>query len=306
MAGITVQVGGTNIPIDPNNFNLKDLCKGSTDLPFIFDGQLAALLDKPLSSIDDGTSGSLTLDTGNPSWKLPGSPATFSLNAKSSATVTVQSKRPLFSYFIDFENTQSASYDGKSGAVYIVTEFSFSLSGDLSAAATSGSIGVTADASTSTKYIVRNYKALSSSVTLRNALSKAIAGFTLPLHSETVNNLEDGDGIYYEFDGALNVGFGATYGIGASVGGYSLSEINASFQKIGKIANISANNGFTAGASAGVSVVFNWTRKFQCLIVRTKPDAGNGSARLHLLTGKNCKRSLELSATGGITAITAP
>jgi hypothetical protein len=305
MANITVQIGSDNIAIDPNNFNLKDLSKASTDLPFIFDGQLAALLEKQLSSVADGTSGSLTLDAGSPSWNL-NSAVTFSLTAKASATVTVESKRPLYSYFTDFENTQPADFDGKDGTIYIIIEFSFNLSGTLSASAPVGAVGITADTSGSTSYIVRNYKAFPPTTVFKTAVCQAIAGFTLPLHVGTINNLDDGDGIFYEFDGALNVGFGATYGIGASVGGYSLSDINSTFQKIGNVANISASKGFTVGANAGVAVSFNWSRKFQCFIERTKPDAGNGSARLHLLTGQNSKRSLELSANGGITDVTAP
>jgi hypothetical protein len=306
MAKITVQIGAENIAIEPPNFNPKDLGQAATDLAFVLDGKLAAFLDQPLSSVKDGSLATLTLGPGTPTWNLAGGAATFSLQGNASASVKVQSTGPLFSYYVDFEQTTSEDVTGKTDAVYLITEFSFNISGGLSAKDPVGSIGVTAAAQGATSYTVRNYKAFDRTETLKNAILKALAAFTLPLHPGTVDNLQDGDAVYYTFDGSLNVGFGATYGISGSVGGYSLSEINSTFQKIGKVADVSASKTVTVAANAGLSLKFNWSRTFECFLECSRPVGGKASARLHLSAGKTSGRSLTLSADGGITAVTAP
>jgi len=131
---------------------------------------------------------------------------------------------------------------------------------------------------------------------------KAIAAFTLPLHSNTVFNLDDQDAIYYEFDGDVKVGFGVTYGVSSSVAGYSLSDVFPALKQYGDI----SRKKFNVSANAGVSMNFNWTRKFSCFLVRVKPDAGPGSAVLHLMTGTSNQRSLELKASGGVTNFSLP
>jgi len=310
MATITLKIG-QNAAIDLANLNPKDLAAGLVnDLPFILSGDLAGManLNQPVSSVADGTSGSLTYGL-NPSWKLGGSPATFSLQANASATMTVRSKGHLLTYQNSFDKDQpSTNFDGKTGSIYIVTELSFNISGDLKANAPIGATGITASTtdSASAKFIVRNYRAFSPATTIQDALLQAIAGFTLPLHSGTVSNLADGDALYYEFDGALNLGFGVTYGVSGSVGGYSLSDISPTLQTIGQFVNISAKQGFTASANLGASLSFNWSRTFICFLERIKPDQGPGSARLHIMTGRDTMRSLELKANGGISNVTAP
>ncbi len=311
MGKLTVQFEPNGQPIDLASLipSLKDLSQASSDLPFNLGGALAALADKVLSSVGDGTAGTLGYAV-SPSWKnLAGSPATFTLQAGATATITVRSKGHLLSYQSSFDSTQpKVNFDGKTGDVYIVTELVFNISGDLTANAPIGATGVTVTTNDtgSAKFIVRNYKAFSPTETVKNAVMKAIAGFTLPLHAATVSNLDDGDALYYEFDGALNVGFGVNYGISGSVGGYSLSEISRSMQTVGTYANISAKQTLTAAANVGVSLGFNWSRTFTCFLERNKPGAEPGSARLHLLTGTDTQRSFELKANGGITKITAP
>jgi len=215
MASISVQFS-ENDSISTDPVATKDLSKTFQNLLFILDGQLNALLNQPLSAVPHGTKGTLTLDAGNPSWTLDGSPATFSLRAKATATVTIHSQGALFNYYRDFGDTDLQPCFGKADSVYVITEFGFNISGKVYAAASTGNIGVTTDDSGSVSYAVRNYKAFPPGKQLREALLEAVAAFTLPLHLNTINNLGDADCIYYEFDGALNVGFGLTYGIDAS------------------------------------------------------------------------------------------
>ncbi|MGH9352020.1 MAG: hypothetical protein ACRD2G_07660, partial [Terriglobia bacterium] len=307
MAALTLQIGADALSTDHAPFS--DLSKTAQGLKFIFDGQLTALLNQPLSAVPHGTHCETTLDAGSPSWTLAGSPATFSLQPKASATITIHSpaQASLFTYYKDFGNTESASCAGKTGSIYLITEFQFKMTGNLTAKASTGSIGVTTDDSASVSCTVRNYKAFPGTAVLRDALVGAFAAFTLPLHPGTLSNLEDGDCIYYEFDGALNVCFGVTYGIDASAGGYSLSEIDAVFEKLSKFFSISSPQIFTASATAGASAKFNWSRRFQCFLERSKPDSGKaGTATLHLSPGTTSQRGLQFSADAGISPLSPP
>ncbi|MGH9401703.1 MAG: hypothetical protein ACRD2P_06315 [Terriglobia bacterium] len=307
MANIALQIGADSL--STAHLTSKDFSKTAQDLKFIFDGRLTALLNQPLSSVPHGSCCGMKLDAGNPSWTLAGTPATFSLKSKASAAITIHSpaKAPLFTYYKDFGNREPASCPGKPDSIYVITEFQFNITGSLAANASTGNIGVTTDDDGSASYTVRNYKAFPGSTILRDALAGAVAAFTLPLHLNTLNNLEDGDCIYYELDGALNVCFGMTYGIDASVGGYSLSEIDAVFEKLSKIFNISSPQIFTVSATVGPSVKFNWRRRFQCFLERSKPDPGKaGTATLHLSPGTTSQRGLQLSADAGISQISPP
>jgi hypothetical protein len=298
MASVSLQIGGNNIPVGAN---LKDLSQASSDLAFIVDGALQAALQKPLSSLKDGDLGTITLDAGNPSWTIAGSPATFSLQAKAIATISLQSKGGLFSYYVDFENTNQQSVPAKSGSVYLVTKLQFNISGNLKANAPVGATGVTVTASSadSAGLTIANYKAFDPATTLQDALLGALAGFTLPLHPNTATNLTEGDAIFYQFDGSIAVGFGVNYGITGSVGGYSLADIVPAVKQFGDVAS---KQPLTAKAEAGVSISFNWSRTFECFLWRD----GANSATLHLSKGTDSKRSVGITADGGITQISAP
>ena len=305
MAIVTLSLNGNDFNLNPAD--LKDLRKATQDLRlvsrdvlnFIHDGAL-------LSGLADGQLVSLALDAGNPSWTLDGSPATFSLNANMTASISVQSKGNLLTYYTDFANKNSVAVPAKSGQVYLVTEIKFLLSGDLSANPQIGAVGLKTDLNGSTTYTVQNFKAFSPDTPAADAVIAAMTCFSLPLHSGTVDNLSDGDAIYYEFDGTLAVGFGASYGISTTVGGYSLSDVSSGLTTIKNSANLSAESSFKAGANAGLSYKFNWSRKFQCLLLRNVNAGGPDGATLHLFAGNNWDSSLTLSASGGVSSVAAP
>lgn len=294
---VSVTIEGKDLSLS----DMKDLGKASSNLKFIHQG--VTNLDKPIGLMPEGSLGTLTLDAGNPCWKLGGSPAKFSLKAKATGSITLQSKGALFTYCTDFAGADQVNVPCAAGKVYLVTDFQFNISGDLSANVPLGATGVTVstDDSASLTYAVKNYIAVDPSMTCSAAIQTALQRFVLPLHEGTINNLADGDAIYYEFDGALNVGFGASYGIKYSVGGYSLSELGGVFKQVNGVAAICAKKS-TVGASAGLSAKFSWSRSFKALLQRT----GNKSARLHIDAGKDSQRSVTLSANAGITELAPP
>jgi hypothetical protein len=307
MASVSLQIGSQAIPLSGSQLSPKDLAEASADVKLLLDGGLTALIAKPLSSLNDGVLTKLTLDAGNPSWKLGGSPATFSLKAQVIGQISLQSKGSLFSFYRGYDSTEPETYAVAGNRVYIITELQFNISGDLKASAQEGLIGITTDNSASRTYVVRNYKAFDGSKALGDAVKEAIAGFSLPLHSGTVDNLADGDCLYYEFDGAINVGFGVSYGLSKSVGAFSVSELSATLQKYKNVVDFSSSDIFTVGASAGVSVKFTWSRSFQCYLKRSKANPQDaGSAELHISAGNDSQRSVQIAINGGISKVSAP
>src|ERR1700691_1967342 len=103
MSIVSVDFDGKPVNLDPSS--LLDLQHASSDLLFIFGGALQAYLSQPLSSVPTNTTADLTLNAGNPSWQLAGSPAKFSLGANAKFTITIQqANQTLFSYNPDLEN----------------------------------------------------------------------------------------------------------------------------------------------------------------------------------------------------------
>lgn len=307
MASISLQVGADTLTA--GRLAGGDLSKAKQDLKFIFDGGIEGLLDHSLASIPHGSRYGASLDTGKIQLTPIGSPATFTLDPKISGAVTIHdpSRAPLLSYYKDFGHLEPASCAGKPGGIYLITEFQFGISGHLTASATAGSIGVTTDDSGSASCAVRNYKAFSGGTTLRDALALSFAAFTLPLHPGALDQLADGDCLFYEFDGALNVCFGVTYGVDASAGGFSLSDLGAVLASLTKFFNISEPSLVSAYAAAGPSVKFNWSRKFQCFLERSQPSpAKPGAATLHLSPGASSQRGVEFTADAGIALLSPP
>lgn len=307
MATLSLQVGTDSLSTD--HLAAGDLSKAKTDLKFTFDGQLAALLDHPLSAMPHGSRYGVGLDAGSVELTPVGSPATFCLDPKASGAVTIHdtAKAPLFTYYKDFAHLESASCAGKPECIYLITEFQFKVSGKLTAEASAGSVGVTTNDSGSISCTVRNYKVFQGSATLRDALASSFAAFTLPLHPGALDQLADGDCIFYEFDGALNLCFGINYGVDATAGGFSLSDIDAALASLAKFFNITEPSLVSAFASAGPSVKFNWSRKFQCFLERSKPDAAKpGMATLYLSPGASTGRGIQFTADAGVALLSAP
>lgn len=307
MASISLQVGADLLTTD--HLAAGDLTKAKQDMKFLFDGGLAALLDHPLASIPHGSRYSVSLDTGAIQLTPIGSPATFKLDPKFSGAVTIHdpARAPLLTYTKDFGALEAASCAGKAGCIYLITEFQLGVSGNLTASATAGSIGVTTDDSGSASCAVRNYKAFPSNALLRDALTQSFDAFTLPLHPGALDTLADGDCLFYEFDGALNVCFGVTYGVDASAGGFSLSDLGAVLSSLTKFFNITEPSLVSAYAAAGPSVKFNWSRKFQCFLERSQPNpAKPGTATLHLSPGGSTERAVQFTADAGIALLSAP
>ena len=304
MSNVTFQLLGQNINLDPTQ--LLDLGHADQDLHLIT--QEIVNLRAPLHALQDGKLVSLALNGIAPKWSnLVGSPATFSLTPTASFTITLQSSGPLLKYFTDFEQTDTnsqATIDPAPGKVYLIVEADFGITGELSGSGTIptgvGVFKLTGDATAGTTFKVQCFKAFDLTEGAGNAIVAALRGFTLPLHNSSATNLGNGDALYYEFDGNLKVGFGASFGYSTSIGSYSLSGINQGLNSVKQAVNLTSP-GATLGTQAALAINANFARKFHCVLQRT-----GDVATLHLFKGEksDCTESLTVSA--GVSNVSDP
>jgi hypothetical protein len=309
MPTVDLSINGSD-PIPLNN--LKDLGQpteqqGIDVLKMLLDGQLAADLTAPIFSLGKGKSAKLSLSAGNPSWKLPGSVATFTLGASADANFTIlQAGDEIFHFDVDFQGGGTETITVPSGKAYIAIALDFQIDGNLTASSPANSFGISANASTggTLAYTVENFKCFDASTPILDAVKAAVASFTLPLHSVTVQNLGDGDCLLYNFDGSLNVGFGVTYGLSGKVSASSITQLSKLFTG-NKFYSVTAPS-LTYGVNAGASAKFNWSRTFQCFLQRTGGPGNAGKAELHLGVGTDSQRGATFQINAGISQDAPP
>ena len=296
MPKFSLEIGGQQVPL-----TLGDLSNINQDVKFIHQGFQG--LQSNLGQLKDGSLGTVTVDGNDPCWKVGSTPVTFTLKANLKAEISLQSKGALFNYCTDFGGTNQVAVNCAANKVCVITAFHFEIGGNLKADAPLGATGVTVsgNASADLTYTVRHYKMWDPATTnCADAIKAALESFVLPLHSETAKNLSAGDCLYYEFDGAIKTGFGASYGVSTSVGGYSLSELGGVFTKVKGVADITSG-GATVGLTVDLSAKFSWSRSFKAFLQK----AAN-KVTLHIDAGKDSQRSVAITANGGITELDPP
>jgi len=303
MSSVTFQLSGQNVNLNPQQ--LLDLGQADQDLNLI--STETANLQSALHALQDGTLLSLALNNVTPKWTLAGSPATFSLQPTASFSIKLQSTGPLLKYFTDFDQSDTsteATIDPAPGKVYLIVEADFGISGSLSGNGNIpvgvGVFQVSGSASASATYTVQFFKAFDPGEVAANAILDAVKGFTLPLHSKSAQNLQLGDALFYEFDGNLKVGFGASYGISTSIASQSLSGINSGLDSLKQAVNLTGP-GETFNAQAALAINANLSRKFHCILQRT-----DSTATLHLFKGADSDFTEGISVSGGISNISPP
>ena len=300
MSIVTFQLLGQNISLNPQQ--LLDLGQADQDLNLIT--KEIGNLNTQLHALQDGALVSLALNNISPKWTLPGSPATFSLTPTASFTITLQSSGPLLKYFTDFDQSDTSSQatiDPAPGKVYLIVEADFGITGTLSGNGTIpvgvGVFKVSGSATGGTTFKVQCFKAFDPTEAAGDAIIAAIKGFSLPLHSSSATNLGSGDALYYEFDGNLKVGFGASFGYSTSIGSYSLSGINQGLSSIKQAVNLTSP-GATLGTQAALAINANLSRKFHCILQRT-----GDVAILHLFKGTDSDFTESLSVSAGVSNV---
>lgn len=301
MASVSATLGGVDLPLDSNL--LKDLRFFTGDnLHWVIDGALAPFRDMPLSQIDaPHNAAALSYSSDTATWNPEGGPVSFTLQGDVSGAVWIVHKGSILQDALGgslglldgfVEPKELCGFDIPAGTAFVATQLHVGICGSVKAAEQVGAIGITEDASASSKFRVLHFKALPADTLLRDALARALEGLVLPLHPQTVSNMDNQDVLIYDVNGTFQVGFGVSYGIKSS-----LAEFSYSPHVTGDLASYAAPSISyqpELSASVGVAVEFPWARTFQCLLRRQ--DAA--TAQLHLFRGDDFSTSVKL--TGGV------
>lgn len=206
-----VSVAGKSLSTSPNL--IKDF-RNDADLAFGLDATLSALLDGPLSGVPASASSSkVSFTSPSASWKL--GDIGFGLSGGATGKFDVVLTGDLVEYMDGLDNPKKASVPVPPHTAYTRLTLSFSLSVKASGAGSfsGGTFGVKGSATDKDTYAVTFCKMFDPSVLVKDAVAQTFQGFVLPLHPNSLANLANGDFLLYEFDGSLNLSFGAFTGI---------------------------------------------------------------------------------------------
>ena len=269
--------------------------------------EIESQLDQPLSTLPANLRSTLIhYDTGNKSW-APGV-FTFTLSLGVTGKLRVMLAGDTFVSYTDTfptdisidSNPDSASNPPTTktvpnGVAYVGLELDFFLSGGIAVNVPVGTWGIFGSADNQDTVNVAFYKQCQPTDTLRSAIAAAFAGFVLPLHPLTLNNLVPGDYLYHNFNAQLQLGFGASIGYSkAFYAGQSPIDIPGT----GGAVTLDTSFIPTLQASATLSFTFSYTGTFEALL--WKDDANTG--HLHLFRSKEQDKTLGVSLGIGITS----
>jgi len=300
---LEITVGNQSLTTFPKLKDLENTVKSDLHLG----PEIASQMNQPLSTLPANLRSTLIhYDTGNKSWGA--GDFTFTLCAGVTGKLSVMlAGDALVTYTDSFPTDISiganpsaaqgatATISVPNGAAYVGLELDFILSGGLSVSVPVGTVGIFGSVNTQDTINVAFYKKCDPSVTLKDAIAAAFAGFVLPLHPLTLNNLEIGDYLHHNFNACLQVGLGASIGYSkAFYAGQSPIDIP------GTRGAVTLDTSFipTFQASATLSFSFAYTGCFEALLWKDNATTGH----LHLYRSKVQQTSLGLTLGMGLTS----
>jgi hypothetical protein len=302
---------GINLILDGHDplsvSSMKDL-KSDEDLVLHMGGEFHDWLDKPISELPKElqTTG-LNYTSGTQTWK-PGD-FTFTLCGGVKSTVSVATSGSLLSYTDEFptevtigdpaiankKNTKAITVPD--GAAYVSVSLVLTIKGGISASFTSGIYGVCGSVNDADTFTVTFSKKFDPSDVLSDALKAAFGGFVLPLHPQTLNNLEVGDYLHHNFNACLQVGLGASVGLNKVLyAGQYTADLPSNAGAVAVTSSVSPT------VQAGVTLAFKLENSgtFEALLWKDADTVGH----LHLY--RSAVQDTSLSTTFGLTLLSDP
>jgi hypothetical protein len=288
---------------------LKDL-KSSIDSDFKLPGELESQLNQPLSSLPASLR-SVEIDpSGGPSWNPGAGDYTFTLNAGAKGKLAVMlGGDTLLSYEDDFDVDIAIGPKAKSdppkpktitvptGEAYVGVELEFQIGGGISAQVPVGTVGIFGSVDTQDTFGIAFYRKCSPTDSLQDAIDAAFTNFVLPLHPLTLNNLDPGDYLHYDFNAGLQVGLGAIIGYTRILyAGQAAADLS------GTATVFDPNPSVIPALQAAATLAFNFSYggSFEALLWKDSATTGH----LHLYRSKDQDAGLGLHV--GIGLISSP
>jgi hypothetical protein len=291
-----------NIQID----SLTDLENSAATL-FNFAETVISGLAKPVADFDN-SSGPVTFSyqSGNNAWTA--GDFSFGLSGGVSGSINVyKPNQTLLSFTDSFPTTVGTELDPNTnnqtpepitvpnGQFYVSVELDLTLSANAAANVQLGSVGIQGSAGTSDTFAVRFYKNVPGSTNLGDTMKQAFAGFVLPLHPQTYQHLQTGDILYHQFNGTLNLGFGANVGLDKV---FFSGQYQADIPSAPAAPSVSTSVEAEIKAGATLGVTFKYTGSYEAMLSKTDDNTG----RYHLFRNKTTDLNFNVGGTVEIIA----
>lgn len=258
-----LSVAGTALPTDVSA--LKSFPE-DLNLAFDLDETLKPALDVALSQVPSGkTKSSINYKGGEQKWQPAKGPVTFGLLATAGGTVEILSSGQILTYTDGFETQTQKSVAVPSGTAYVKLTLNFTLGGNATANWSGGAYGIKSSADGDQTYAISFCKAFAPSKVVREALAETFTAFVLPFHSETLQQMCNGDLLQYAFDGNLHLAFGAYAGLDKVLyAGQSSVDV---LQAMGsKMATFSVKPQPEIQANASLDFSYQYAAQFEALL----------------------------------------
>ncbi len=251
--------------------------KDDLHLAFHLDSALSKFLDSRLDTVPAGACAS-HVSYGSPaaSWNPGGGPVLFGLQGGASGGLQIVQSGTLVTYMDGVASPEPRTIEVPAGSVSLVLTLNFNISANAAATYSGGAYGVKAALDSTETYAVTYFKAFPPETTVREAVATIFKGFVLPLHMDTLAQMDEGDYLLHAFDGNLHVAFGAYAGLQKVLyAGQASVDVVKAFGS--PLATVLARTRPTVGVGAELSFSFAYESHFEALLSRA-----GGTATMHL------------------------
>ena len=287
---LDVTIAGTALPLEPTS--LKDL---RTERKLVFDlaKDLKPYLEGAMELAPATGATAVTFTSDAASWNPAGSAVTFGLQGGAACSLEILNGGSLGTYTDGLDAPTLQQVPVPSGHAYVRLMMSFNLSANVSGAYSGGAYGVTAELTTKDSYCVTFCKAFLPSTKVSAAIAQTFQSFVLPFRERLLLDMDEGDHLWYEFDGNLGLAVGAYAGLDkvlyAGNGTADLLQLNGS-----PLATLGASIKPEVKLAAAMDFKMDYASRFEALLSKT-----GTTGRLHLCRSE--KLSDTVTASAGLT-----
>jgi hypothetical protein len=290
---LDVSVAGVAIPT--NSTALKSF-RDDLNLVFSLDNTLSSFLDGPMSGVPSSAATTqVSYTSPNASWAPAGGPITFGLTGSAGGKFEILLSGDLVPYTDGLDNPRQTSVPVPPHTAYTRLTLNFSITAQASgnSSFSGGAYGVKGSASSTDTYAITFCKAFDPSTPIKTAIGLTFQSFVLPLNADTMTLLDSGDYLLHEFDGNLNLSFGAFAGIDRVLySGQSSADVLTVNNS--PLATLCAQTQPEIKADVELDFTFQYAAKFESLVSKS-----GTAVKLHLF--RSSKADATTSLIAGLT-----
>jgi hypothetical protein len=285
-----VSVASVAIPTD--SAALKSF-RDDLNLAFGLEKTLSPFLNGPMSGVPSSANTTQVSYTSPTVPLLPsGAPVNFSLSGSASGKFEIVLSGDLVPYTDGLDNPKQTSVPVPPHTAYtrLTLNFSITVQASGNSSFSGGVYGVKGSASSTDTYAITFCKAFDPSTPVKTAIGLTFQSFVLPLNADTMTLLDSGDYLLHEFDGNLNLSFGAFAGIDKVLySGQSSADVLSVNNS--PLATLSAQTKPEIKANVELDFTFQYATKFESLVSKI-----GTVGKLHLFRSRKADATTSLMA----------